>query len=119
MKEMIGERLKALRVGVRLSQTKLAGILGTQQSSINRYEQGQAVPGPEMFVKYADYFDVSMDYIFGRTDNPQGKLYEYKPTYSPEREDMRRFIEMCFDPASPANAKLKETLLRMAEGENP
>ena len=38
MKEMIGERLKALRVGVRLSQTKLAGILGTQQSSINRYE---------------------------------------------------------------------------------
>ena len=61
MKEMIGERLKALRVGVRLSQTKLAGILGTQQSSINRYEQGQAVPGPEMFVKYADYFDVSMD----------------------------------------------------------
>lgn len=46
MKEMIGERLKALRVGVRLSQTKLAGILGTQQSSINRYEQGQAVPGP-------------------------------------------------------------------------
>ena len=47
MKEMIGERLKALRVGVRLSQTKLAGILGTQQSSINRYEQGQAVPGPD------------------------------------------------------------------------
>ena len=66
MKEMIGERLKALRVGVRLSQTKLAGILGTQQSSINRYEQGQAVPGPEMFVKYADYFDVSMDYLFAR-----------------------------------------------------
>ena len=64
MKEMIGERLKALRVGVRLSQTKLAGILGTQQSSINRYEQGQAVPGPEMFVKYADYFDVSMDYLY-------------------------------------------------------
>ena len=79
MKEMIGERLKALRVGVRLSQTKLAGILGTQQSSINRYEQGQAVPGPEMFVKYADYFDVSMDYLYCRTDEPRGKLYDYKP----------------------------------------
>ena len=115
MKEMIGERLKALRVGVRLSQTKLAGILGTQQSSINRYEQGQAVPGPEMFVKYADYFDVSMDYLFARTDKPQGVIYEFKPKAAPEREEMRRFIEMCFDPQSPMNEKLKETLFRMME----
>ena len=30
---------------------------------------------------------------------------------------MRRFIEMCFDPQSPMNEKLKETLLRMMEGE--
>ncbi len=93
MKEMIGERLKALRVGVRLSQTKLAGILGTQQSSINRYEQGQAVPGPEMFVKYADYFDVSMDYLYCRTDEPRGKLYDYKPQALKEKmeqsEEMR------------------------------
>ena len=114
MKEMIGERLKALRVGVRLSQTKLAGILGTQQSSINRYEQGQAVPGPEMFVKYADYFDVSMDYIFGRTDKPQGKLYNYQPKIL-EDERMQEFVEMCFDPSSPANAKLKEAVLKLLE----
>ena len=115
MKEMIGERLKALRVGVRLSQTKLAGILGTQQSSINRYEQGQAVPGPEMFVKYADYFDVSMDYLFARTDKPQGKLYEYRPKIATGSEEMRQFIEMCFDPQSPMSKKLKQTLLQMME----
>ena len=30
---------------------------------------------------------------------------------------MRRFIEMCFDPQSPINAKLKETMLRMMEDE--
>ena len=57
---------------------------------------------------------MSLDYIFGRTDQPQGKLYEYRPAYSPEREDMRRFIEMCFEPGSPANAKLKDMLLRIA-----
>ena len=117
MKEMIGERLKALRVGVRLSQTKLAGILGTQQSSINRYEQGQAVPGPEMFVKYADYFDVSMDYLYCRTDEPRGKLYDYKPQALKEKmeqsEEMREFIEMCFDPQAPVNKRLKEALLRI------
>lgn len=116
MKEMIGERLKALRVGVRLSQTKLAGILGTQQSSINRYEQGQAVPGPEMFVKYADYFDVSMDYLYCRTDEPRGKLYVTSPRRLKKRWNRarkREFIEMCFDPQAPVNKRLKEALLRI------
>ena len=120
MKEQIGERLKALRVGVQLSQAKLAGLLGTQQSSINRYEQGQAVPGPEIFVRYADYFDVSMDYLYCRTDDPRGKLYSYQPQALTERakgnKEMRDFIEMCFDPKSPVNGRLKEALLRiMAE----
>lgn len=120
MKEKIGERLKSLRVGVQLSQAKLAGIFGTQQSSINRYEQGQAVPGPEIFVRYADYFDVSMDYLYCRTDEPRGKLYNYQPKILMERagqnEEMRDFIEMCFDPKSPVNGRLKEALLRiMAE----
>ena len=115
----VAERLRHLRESVKLSQVKMSEVVGVKQSSLNRYELNQASPTFETLTRYADYFDVSMDYIFGRTDNPQGKLYEYKPTYSPEREDMRRFIEMCFDPASPANAKLKETLLRMAEGENP
>ena len=120
MKEQIGERLKALRIGVQLSQAKLAGLLGTQQSSINRYEQGQAVPGPEIFVRYADYFDVSMDYLYCRTDEPRGKLYGYQPQALMERakenKEMQDFIEMCFDPKSPVNGRLKEALLRiMAE----
>ena len=71
----------------------------------------------ELFRRYADYFDVSLDYIFGRTDKPQGATYTFKPKITPEREEMRRFIEMCFDPQSPINGKLKETLLRMMEGE--
>ena len=112
MKE-IGKRLKDLREGVKLSQVKLAEILGTQQSSINRYETGQSTPGPEVFLRYADYFDVSMDYIFGRTDNPQGKLYEYKPKIQQNDPQMQKFVEMCFDPTSPMNARLKETLLQM------
>ena len=79
MKKKIGERLRDLRMGVHISQTKLASILGTQQSSINRYEQGQSVPVPEIFIKYADYFDVSMDYLYCRTDDPRGKQYEFQP----------------------------------------
>jgi len=106
-----------LRESVRLSQAKLAKEFDVSQSALARYEIDDSTPSPEVFLKYADYFDVSLDYIFARTDKPQGVTYEFKPKAAPEREEMRRFIEMCFDPQSPMNEKLKETLLRMMEGE--
>ena len=62
--EQIGKRLRALREGVRLTQVNMAGILGVQQSRINRYETGQTTPAPEIFIKYADYFDVSRTNCF-------------------------------------------------------
>lgn len=106
MKE-VGKRLKALRESIGISQVKMAEAIGSTQST----------PPVELFRRYADYFDVSLDYIFARTDKPQGVTYEFKPKAAPEREEMRRFIEMCFDPQSPMNEKLKETLLRMMEGD--
>ena len=114
MKEL-GERLRILRESVKLSQVKMADLLGVKQSSINRYEQGQSAQSLETLVKYADYFDVSMDYLFARTDKPQGKLYEYRPKIATGSEEMRQFIEMCFDPQSPMSKKLKQTLLQMME----
>jgi len=115
MKET-GKRLKALREGAMLSQAKMAEALGSTQSSINRYENGQSTPPVALFRAYADYFDVSMDYIFARTDKPQGKLYEYKPRITAESQQMLQFIEMCFDPDSPVSGKMKETLLQMMAG---
>jgi transcriptional regulator with XRE-family HTH domain len=116
MKEVC-KRLKALRESIGISQVKMAEAIGSTQSSVNRYENGQSTLPVELFRRYADYFDVSLDYIFARTDKPQGVTYEFKPKAAPERAEMRRFIEMCFDPQSPMNEKLKETLFRMMEGE--
>lgn len=99
MKE-VAERLRSLRESVKLSQVKMAEIVGVKQSSLNRYELNQASPTFETLTRYADYFDVSMDYIFGRTDNPQGKLYEYKPKIQQNNPQMQKFVEMCFDPTS-------------------
>lgn len=112
MKE-VAERLRYLRESVKLSQVKMAEVVGVKQSSLNRYELNQASPTFETLTRYADYFDVSMDYIFGRTDNPQGKLFEYKPKIEQNDPEMKRFVEMCFDPKSPMNERLKETLLQM------
>ena len=115
MKE-VGKRLKALRESIGISQAKLARAIGSTQSSINRYENGQSTPSIAVFRNYANYFDVSLDYIFARTVKPQGVIYEFKPKATPDKEEMRRFIEMCFDPQSPMNERLKETLFRMMEG---
>lgn len=112
MKE-VGERLRLLREGVRLSQAKIAAMIGSSQVSINRYESGAGSPPLKTLLWYADYFDVSLDYIFGRTDKPQGKLYEYKPKIGANSEEMKQFVEMCFDPNSPMNDRLKQTLLEM------
>ena len=112
-----GERLRALRESMNYSQMKFAQIFDLAQSSVVRYEKGDASPPLELLVRIADYFDVSLDYIFARTDNPQGKLYEYRPKNG-YPADMANFVEMCFDPASPMNAKLKQTLVKLMEEES-
>ena len=113
--QSIAPRLRALRESIGFSQEKLAAALGTTQSSLNRYEHAQSTPTAELFRKYADYFDVSLDYIFARTDNPQGKSYDFHPQHDPQPEELRRFLDMCFEPGTPANAKLKDSLYRIME----
>ena len=114
--KIVGQRLRALRESVKMSQAKIGALFGCKQSSINRYESGEASAPYEVLLQYADHFDVSMDYIFGRTDNPQGKLYENKPKVEKIYPEMEKFIEMCFDPSSPMNERLKATLVEMLSG---
>ncbi|GHS91449.1 hypothetical protein AGMMS49957_18240 [Synergistales bacterium] len=113
--KIIAERLRVLRDSIKLSQAKIAVLAGTTQASINRYENEVGAPPLKVLLWYADYFDVSMDYIFGRTDKPQGKLYDFKPKIE-DNDDMKQFIEICFDPNSPMSGKLKDTLLQMMKG---
>ena len=113
--KMIGPRLKELRQSMKLSQWKMAELLCVSQSSIDRYERNTARPTAENFLVYADYFDVSLDYIFGRCDDPQGKLYEHRPRIEQGNPDLKLFVDMCFDPASPMSERLKEVLTKMLE----
>lgn len=100
----IAQRLKVLRESVNLSQAKLAALMGATQASVNRYENGQSSPPLKILRWYADFFDVSMDYIFARTEKPEGKLYEHKPkvieAITQDNKELRQFVDMCFDPAS-------------------
>ena len=64
-------RLKELRKAKGLSQLKLAIDLNTNQNTISRYETGEREPGIVELIRIADYFSVSVDYLIGRTDNPE------------------------------------------------
>ena len=111
--KIIGERIRCLRESVKLSQMKLSKEFGISQPSLARYEMGDTTVPPELLLQYADYFDVSMDYIFGRTDNPKGAAYENHVNIGLNNPEMARFVEMCFDPGSAMNERLKGTLVQM------
>jgi len=63
-------RLKLLRKSKKISQLKLAMDLNMNQNSISRYETGEREADYATLIKFADYFDVSIDYLLERTDNP-------------------------------------------------
>ncbi|MBR2414187.1 MAG: helix-turn-helix transcriptional regulator [Clostridia bacterium] len=64
-------RLKELRTSKGISQLRLAMELNMNQNSISRYETHEREADYETLIKIADYFDVSVDYLLERTDNPK------------------------------------------------
>ena len=114
--EITANRLIELRKSVNLPQSKMAEAIGITQSSLNRYEHDQAIISDKILLLHVDYFDVSLDYICGRKDNSEGKLYSARPNIVGDNEGMRQFIEMCFDPKSKMSVKLKDTIYRMMTG---
>ena len=63
-------RLKALREARGISQLKLAMDLNMNQNSISRYENGVRQADYKTLIALADYFDVSIDYLLERTEDP-------------------------------------------------
>ena len=64
-------RLKELRKKRGISQLKLALDLNMNQNTISRYETGEREADYAMLIRFADYFNVSIDYLLERTDNPE------------------------------------------------
>ena len=110
----IGERMRDLREAAGMTQTDVAKLCGSNQTTIAKMETGKTRPSVDVLIWWADYFDVSLDYICCRTDKPQGATYEAKPKAKVDN-DMKRFIEMCFDPKSQASKQLKKALMDVVE----
>ena len=63
--------LRALRKAKKKTQLQVQIDTGIEQALLSKYETGLRVPPTETLILLADYYNVSMDYIMGRTDNPQ------------------------------------------------
>ena len=68
--EVVYMRLKELRKQRGISQVKLAIDLSMSQNTISRYETGSHEADYKTLIKIADYFNVSIDYLLERTNNP-------------------------------------------------
>jgi len=64
-------RIRLLREERHLSQRGLSGLLNMNATQYARYERGDSVIPVEFMERLADYFNVSTDYILGRTDIKQ------------------------------------------------
>lgn len=63
-------RLKELRNKRHITQLELAMALDMNQNSISRYESGEREADYKTLIMLADYFNVSVDYLLERTDDP-------------------------------------------------
>lgn len=60
--------MKILRAEKGMSQQEMADALKMSKSAINMYERGERQPNFEVMELIADYFNVDMDYLYGRTE---------------------------------------------------
>lgn len=68
----LAERLKLLRTQKKIGQKELAGYLSCSTGTISNYEHGVHLPDPVTLVKIAAFYEVSVDYLLGATDCPDG-----------------------------------------------
>lgn len=85
---MLNKRLIHLRKQKNMTQEQVSKIIGVTRPAYTAYEKGSRTPDYDILQSLADYYDVSIDYLLGRTDNPT-------PI---DRKDEKEFFKAISDP---------------------
>lgn len=88
---MIGERIKNLRLNLGYKQEELAEKLSISRSSLSLYEIDKRDPDSVTSIKIADFFNVSLDYLNGRTDEPT-PIYDVKQELNDELDTESKWL---------------------------
>jgi transcriptional regulator with XRE-family HTH domain len=78
-----GDRIALLREKRGLTQEELSNKIGISRAALSHYETNRREPDYETINKIANFFNVTVDYLLGRTDQPQTVL----------DNDVREFVE--------------------------
>lgn len=68
--EKFSKRLFDLRKSRNVSAKNVSEVLGISRAAISQFESGKISPSANILIALADYFDVSIDYLVGRSDDP-------------------------------------------------
>ena len=69
-REIFSQRVKQLRLAKGVPQQQVANAIGISTVAYQYYEYGRKMPSFDTLPKLADFFDVSLDYLVGRSDDP-------------------------------------------------
>ncbi len=86
---IVSKRLKHLRTEQKLTQEQLGRLINVTKVSISGYENGNRTPDTDTINRIADVFDVSTDYLFGRTDRKK-PLFLYETDLTEKEEQLLR-----------------------------
>ena len=114
LKQIIASRIKELREINKMSQVQLAKEMGTTQASVARYEQAKVFPQEEHLLWYADRFNVSLDWIYGRTNQRKGGMLK-KNLQKYMSEDMKKIIGDSLEPGEDVYEMIKTRVEEMAK----
>ncbi|MGB8451797.1 MAG: helix-turn-helix transcriptional regulator, partial [Anaerocolumna sp.] len=78
----IGKKIRFLRLQKNIPQNDLAQIIGVSKSTMSNYERNYSTPDPDILVKLADYFNVSIDYLFDYGENHETELAKESSNYN-------------------------------------
>lgn len=110
MGNILGERIRQLRLKKGLTQQKLAEMLNTTNATISNYETGASTPDYETLIKLSDIFNVTTDYLLGRTDEPTA-IKEKQTAYSIDKSKIKSAIEEVINDIIPVKNIVKVPIL--------
>lgn len=93
---LFGKRLAELRKEKKITQRELSDKLNISKSSLAMYETDKRQPPNDVLVKLADYFDVSVDYLLGRTlarKQPDTLAFHSVPGYEKLSDEDKQYID--------------------------
>ena len=118
------ERFKQLRNASGYSQQELADSLNVSKSTVNMYERGERKPGISQLEAIADFFNVDMDYLSGKSDIPRKSLIcndntsTYIDVYGSEEKNLIRKYRKLDDYGKKAVNLLADIELERCNGQN-